>query len=244
MTPRAPSWAFFLLPTRMGELLAGALLAVVGTQVSAIPAAVRAALAWCGLAVIVVACVRFDATMAWPGTAVLVPVVATMAVIVGGSVTRHPVGPGAGPARRRSAVGRPALVRAVPLALAAPRAGRGPLGPARLDRAGLVAVALAVGLSALSFRLVEDPVRHARWLAAVPARSLALGAAMVLVMLTSGWALARSIPALDGGEAAATPELARRRSRPQPSRRQRPRHAGADDRRHQRAGADRRRRPP
>ena len=28
ITPRAPSWAFFLLPTRMGELLAGALLAV------------------------------------------------------------------------------------------------------------------------------------------------------------------------------------------------------------------------
>ena len=37
MTPRAPSWAFFLLPTRMGELLAGALLAVVGTQISAHP---------------------------------------------------------------------------------------------------------------------------------------------------------------------------------------------------------------
>ena len=40
MTPRAPSWAFFLLPTRMGELLAGALLAVVGTQVTRIPAVV------------------------------------------------------------------------------------------------------------------------------------------------------------------------------------------------------------
>ena len=37
MTPRAPSWAFFLLPTRMGELLAGALLAVVGLQVRVIP---------------------------------------------------------------------------------------------------------------------------------------------------------------------------------------------------------------
>ena len=135
MTPRAPSWAFFLLPTRMGELLAGALLAVVGSQVRVIPAAIRAALAWCGLAVIVIACVRFDATMPWPGTAVLVPVLATMAVIVGGSVTRIAVVAGADPARRRSAVVRTALVRAVPLALAGARAGRGPLGPARLDRA-------------------------------------------------------------------------------------------------------------
>ena len=31
---------------------------------------------------------------------------------------------------------------------------------------------------------------------AVPARSLALGAAMIVVMLAAGWALARSIPAL------------------------------------------------
>ena len=70
-----------------------------------------------------------------------------------------------------------------------------------------VAVVIAVGLSALSFRLVEDPVRHSRWLAAVPARSLALGASLVCVMLTAGWALARSIPALDGGAEAATPHL-------------------------------------
>ena len=56
MTPRAPSWAFFLLPTRMGELLAGALLAVVGSQVRRIPDVVRAAVAWIGLAVIVAAC--------------------------------------------------------------------------------------------------------------------------------------------------------------------------------------------
>ena len=46
-----------------------------------------------------------------------------------------PVGAGAGPARQWSAVGRTALVRAVPLALAGARAGRSPLGPARLDRA-------------------------------------------------------------------------------------------------------------
>ena len=47
LTPRAPAWAFFMLPTRMGELLAGALLAVLGTQLAAIPATVRRG-AWCG----------------------------------------------------------------------------------------------------------------------------------------------------------------------------------------------------
>ena len=199
MTPRAPSWAFFLLPTRMGELLAGALLAVVGTQIARIPAVVRATLAWCGLAVIFMACVRFDEAMPWPGTAVLVPVLATMGVIVGGSMIR-PLGVDA-----MQWIGRhsyalylwhwPVLVLA--------DAGWGPLN--WTQRAA--AVVISVGLSALSFRFVEDPVRHSRWLAAVPARSLAFGAAMVLIMLSAGWALSRSIPTLDGGQAAAAPQL-------------------------------------
>ena len=199
LTPRAPSWAFFLLPTRMGELLAGALLAVVGTQLSRIPAVTRAAFGWIGVAVIVVACVRFDEAMPWPGTAVLVPVLATMAVIIGGPAVPVPT------AEVLQWIGRhsyalylwhwPVLVLA--------DARWGPLN--WIQR--FAAVVIAVGLSALSFRLVEDPVRHSGWLAAVPARSLALGAALVMVMLTAGWALARSIPALDGGAEAATPQL-------------------------------------
>ena len=84
--------------------------------------------AWVGLAVIVVACVRFDEAMPWPGTAVLVPVLATMAVIVGGPAV--PVLKAA-----RAAVDRPALVRAVPVALAGARARRCPMGSAQLDPA-------------------------------------------------------------------------------------------------------------
>ncbi|MET0460309.1 MAG: acyltransferase, partial [Ilumatobacteraceae bacterium] len=206
LTPRAPSWAFFLLPTRMGELFAGALLAVLGTQVREIPPVVRAAMAWAGLAVIVVACWTFDEAMPWPGTAVLVPVVATMAVIVGGSATRVPwSATRALRVRGLQWLGRHSYALYLwhwPLLVLAD-ARWGPLS--WFQR--VVAVAAAVGLSAASLRLVEDPVRHARWLAAVPARSLALGALLILAMLTSGWALARSIPALQSDEVAATPEL-------------------------------------
>ena len=43
----------------------------------------------------------------------------------------------------------------------------------------LLLVALAVGLSAASLRLVEDPVRHSPWLASRAARGLMLGASAV-----------------------------------------------------------------
>ncbi|HEU4839998.1 MAG TPA: acyltransferase family protein, partial [Ilumatobacteraceae bacterium] len=204
LTPRAPAWAFFMLPTRMGELLAGALLAVLGTQLAAIPAAARRAMVWGGLVVIALACVRFDEAMTWPGTAVLVPVMATMAVIAGGSGRRRP------PVRALAVpalqwLGRHSYALYLwhwpVLVFAAGRAGH----LAWHER--VVAVGLAVGLATLSLRLVEDPVRHARWLAAVPRRSLALGAAMVLVMLLAGWGLARSIPPLEGEVAAVTPQL-------------------------------------
>ena len=206
LTTRAPTWAFFMLPTRMGELLAGALLAVLGLQVRRIPAAARAAMAWAGLAVIVAVCFRFDEEMPWPGTAVLVPVVATMAVIVGGSVTRPRWAP--------SHVLRIGVLQWLgrhsyalylwhwPILVLAD-ARWGPLD--WTQRA--VAVALAVGLSAVSYQLVEDPVRHLRWLAASPGRGLVFGASMVLVMLLAAWGLDRTIPALDGGTAAATPQL-------------------------------------
>ena len=49
------------------------------------PGRVAGRLGWAGLAGIVVACLRFNESTPWPGTAVLVPVLATMAVIVGGT---------------------------------------------------------------------------------------------------------------------------------------------------------------
>ena len=69
------------------------------------------------------------------------------------------------------------------------------------------AIAVAVGASALSVRLVEDPVRHSRYLAALSVRSLALGGAMCVLMVGVGLDLRSSSVRLDGGVEAAAPEL-------------------------------------
>ena len=205
-TTSHPSWAFFLLPARMGELLAGAALAVVGTGITAIPAQWRATLGWLGMFGIVVACFAVDETIPWPGAAVLLPVVATMAVIIAGPSTALPW--------------TPARVLAVPPlqwigrhsyalylwhwpALVLAEAEWGPLTwPQRV-----AVVGVAVGASALSVRIVEDPVRHSRYFAAVSWRSLTLGLAMCLLMVGVGWDLRASTLRLDGGVEAAAPEL-------------------------------------
>ena len=191
----------------MGELLAGALLAVLGTQVRGDPGA-RCGRRWPGPGSpsSSSACFRFDEAMPWPGTAVLVPVLATMAVIVGGSAPAwrgRRRGPSATPVLQW--IGRHSYALYLwhwpVLVLADGRAAARSAGTRRV-----VAIGLAVGLAALSLRLVEDPVRHARWLAA-PRAQPGPRRAMVLVVLSAGWALARSIPPLDGGVAAAAPQL-------------------------------------
>jgi peptidoglycan/LPS O-acetylase OafA/YrhL len=208
LTTHRPSWAFFLLPARMSELLAGAALALVGSAITRIPLQWRTALGWAGLLGIVVACLAFDEAVPWPGTAVLLPVLGTMAVIVAG--TAHAAAPAPAPARALGVapllwIGRhsyalylwhwPALVLA--------EAEWGPLTMAER----FVAIGVAALFSAVSVRLVEDPVRHSRYLAAVPVRSLALGSAMCVLMIGVGWDLRSSDIHLDGGVEAAAPEL-------------------------------------
>ena len=130
-----------------------------------------------------------------------------MAVIVGGSAIAGAVGGDPGAARRTALqwLGRHSYALYLwhwPLLVLAD-ARWGPLS--WFQR--LVAVGVAVGLSALSLRLVEDPVRHARWLAAVPARSLALGGAAD----RDDAGLGMGAGPLDPGARTAT------RSRPRPS---------------------------
>jgi peptidoglycan/LPS O-acetylase OafA/YrhL len=206
LTARRPPWAFFLLPARMSELLAGAALAVVGSGVAVVPSRWRGALGWAGLAGIAVACVALDETVPWPGIAVLLPVLATVAVIVGGAAplaawapSRYlAVGPLAWLGRHSYALYLwhwPALVLA--------EAEWGPLTMAQ--RA--LAVGVAVLFSVVSVRLVEDPIRHSRYLAAVSVRSLAMGSALCVLMIGVGWDLRSSTVRLDGGVEAAAPEL-------------------------------------
>ncbi len=154
----------------MVELLAGAALAVAGPAFRAVHAwTPRSALGWFGLFAIAVAAMRFDISTVFPGYMAMLPVLATVLVIVAGGaggsssgpvvVLRHPIALWIG--RHSYAI---YLWHWPVLVLAESQFGPLPL-PTRL-----VLVAVAVGLSAISLRLVEDPVRHSPWLARRAAR--------------------------------------------------------------------------
>jgi peptidoglycan/LPS O-acetylase OafA/YrhL len=206
LTTTNPSAAFYLLPARMGELLAGAALAAVGPAFRAVSATARAAVGWLGVLGIAVAASTYDSSTPFPGTAVILPVVATMLVIVAGGAGAHRWAPGCAlRATPLQWIGRhsyaiylwhwPVLVLA--------EAGWGPLS--WLERC--LAIGCAVSLAYVSLRLVEDPVRHAPRLARSPRPGLALGAALCVLMVLGGVVMRAGQPRLDGGTTAAAPAL-------------------------------------
>ena len=206
LTEQRPTWAFYLLPARMVELLAGAALAVAGPAFRAVHPGLRAALGWFGLFAIAVAAMSFDVGTVFPGYMAMLPVLATVLVIVAGgaggsssgpvAVLRHPVALWIG--RHSYAI---YLWHWPLLVLAESEFGPLPL-PTRL-----VLVAVAVGLSAISLRLVENPVRRSPWLAGRAARGLVLGGVLCATAVLAGaWMRSTDTP-LDSGELAAAPTL-------------------------------------
>ena len=82
----APVVAYYSTFTRTWELGAGALLAVTVGLWRSVPPALGTALGWIGTAVIVASVLMIDQSWGFPGPWAAVPVVATVAVIAGGSV--------------------------------------------------------------------------------------------------------------------------------------------------------------
>jgi peptidoglycan/LPS O-acetylase OafA/YrhL len=206
MTRTHPTGAFYLLPARMWELAIGGLVAVVGSGWRQVSPAARAVAGWVGVTGVAVASLTFDGSVAFPGSAALLPVLGTALIVVSGGSDAAPFAPVA-VLRHESLqwVGRrsyaiylwhwPALVLA-----------EAKWGPLSLGQR-LVAIGVALGLAAASLRLVEDPVRHSTWVASRPSRGLVLGASLCAIALLAG-IISLAVPRqLDGGTAAAAPVL-------------------------------------
>ena len=212
LTGTSQPWAFFMLPTRAWELLTGAALALGGGVLVRVARPQRALLGWVGVAGVVAISVWFDDAMHFPGWLAALPVLATVLVINAGG-SGAPNGPvrllAAKPLQWVGARSYAIYLWHFPLLVLCDRKW-GPLSyPTRL-----LLLVLSVVLAAVSYHLLENPVRHSPVLSAVPARSLLMGAAVVLLGVGSATVLLKNPPRLDAGGEVAVPTLAPQTSAP------------------------------
>jgi hypothetical protein len=182
-TASSPQTAYYSPLTRAWELALGAMMAVAAPWLMRIPHRLAAWATWLGLVAIAASALWFGAQTPFPGGWAAVPVVGAALVVAGGT-----------PVPRW---GTELLLRRPPfqwlgthsyslylwhwpiLILAAESVGKSSLPLAQ----NLLWVGVAVGASVLTYRLIENPIRHARVIAQSRLASIGLGAVLIGVTL-------------------------------------------------------------
>ncbi|MBB6465668.1 peptidoglycan/LPS O-acetylase OafA/YrhL [Aminobacter lissarensis] len=174
MTSVAQPWAFYFSPLRAWEFAVGGLVSLGLAERWASGFRFSPAMGWTGIALIATAYLSVSETDPFPGFIALLPVAGTAMLLLSGA--------------RQSAMG-PASLLSLP-----PFQWTGKLSyslylwhwpvivyatilwPDLTLTGRLACLLVTVGLSYLSYRFVEDPVRLSGWLSAVSLRSLGLAA--------------------------------------------------------------------
>jgi peptidoglycan/LPS O-acetylase OafA/YrhL len=162
-TTNNPAAAYFSTFTRAWELGVGALLAVGAGWVSQLPVRLRSLASWIGLGGILVSAVMYGANTAFPGFAALVPVLGAAFVIAGGM---RPTGMTAS-----ALLGRQPLVFIGdvsysfylwhwPVLILV----KEHLGHSLSTWSSVLLLCIAFGLSVVTYRFYENPLRHTRFL--------------------------------------------------------------------------------
>ena len=189
LTDTSPARAFYLLPTRVWQLGVGGLLALVGVMGTSRRAG---ALAWAGLAAVAVAGVALTAEMPYPGLAALLPTAGAVALLYGGAAPSGPVRLlAAAPLRFLGKISYSLYLWHWPLLV---------LPLMFLERAltgveVVASVAVAIGVSWLSWRFVEQPFRYGdRSRRATSWSAIRVGVAGILSVALFTQGLAAALP--------------------------------------------------
>lgn len=198
VTPSHREVGFYLPHARIWEILVGAGLALFGTNVFRIPVMLRTVAGWLGLIFILWSAVSFNSETVFPGSAALLPVLGTVAVLAAVETAWGPQKVlSIAPAQRVGAWSYSIYLWHWPvLVLVESRFGL----QSGLGKLALVYV--CVLLSVASYTFVEQPTRRHAWLAFRPWRSLTAGAVAISVGLTGGVVLFAVAPRLDARSAA------------------------------------------
>lgn len=189
MTPTHSAFSFYLLPTRLWELLAGGVIYLIAIER---PAGNRNGLAAfaLGFIFILASIVAFDSNTLWPGYYAALPVCGTMLVIWAARqdmfVLNHPV------MQKIGIWSYSIYLWHWPVMVVLRHKGY-----EQLLYADLVGMVLSVGLGAASYYLIETPFRKGTVLRLKPRLSAQLGIAALLAILLAGFAVdkAKGFPA-------------------------------------------------
>ena len=152
-----PTIAFYMLHTRLWEMMAGVLAAAALHRAGRLPPAVAAALAALGLALVVAGVTVLPAVRGWPGVTTLIPVAgATLLVLFGGAAGPARMLLASPPFRAVGLVSYSAYLIHHPLITLLTLADWPPESPAA--KVGVIVLTLA--LAGLSWALVEQPFRR------------------------------------------------------------------------------------
>jgi peptidoglycan/LPS O-acetylase OafA/YrhL len=177
-TNNAPVAAYFSPFTRAWELGLGAITATLVPQLSRVPKALGSVLAYAGLAAVVASAAWYTSTTPFPGTAALLPVLGTVAIVAGGASgggAKHLLG-----LRPMRSVGRVSfgwyLLHYPPMIILT---GALWVHPLSVQEDLLIAAATLVA-AYIMYAIIERPIRRSSFLAHRPWLSIAMGATMVL----------------------------------------------------------------
>ena len=213
-TGSSPLLAFFSPFTRAWELALGALVAVATHWLLEIPRRIGSIMTWTGLAAIAFAAVDFTAATPYPGSLDAFPVVGA-ALVIGGGVTAPRWGAESllklPPFRWLGKMSYSLYLWHWPiLIIAAEEAGRSSL-PLRNNLGWLVVALLA---SVVTYRLIENPVRHATFPIARHWAPIVLG---VVLIATSVGVATIQLDAHTGPISAASPAPGKARTGANPN---------------------------
>jgi peptidoglycan/LPS O-acetylase OafA/YrhL len=178
-TASSQPWAYFGLHTRAWELAVGALVAVAAPRLAHLTQVPARALTWLGLLAVATSVCAYDHDTAFPGAAAALPVLGTAAVIAGGCAAPR------GGAEMLLRLSPLQVVGALsygwylwhwPLLQLAPDAVGHPLDL----RHRILVAAVALGLAAASYALVEHPFRTLSWPVLHPSAAVASGIALAM----------------------------------------------------------------
>jgi peptidoglycan/LPS O-acetylase OafA/YrhL len=184
-TPENPIGAFFSSFTRAWELALGALVAICTPWLAKLPRSLATVGTWVGLVAVGIAACAFSSKSAYPGSLVIIPVVGAALIIAGGAAA-----PSFGverllhlaPFRWLGKLSYSLYLWHWPiLIIAAEYAGKTTLSVK--DNLGWLAVAL--GISVLTYVAIENPVRHSPRLRRNRWASVGLGVGLVSLTLAT-----------------------------------------------------------